>query len=338
MVSFVCSGQTPQFSYDLVDCDGPAEAYRICIREPKDCSAGKPYDGIGNRKKREANQDKVATLDWIFKNQKRAKSSLKIEANKAKGTYRESFKKMDLEKSYPALFEILWYTQLPCFDIENVTSVYRDQYGMLKGCFWKGVEMPCSQIFDMFPTDQGMCCTFNLDKAEKMFKDGKYKDMAQKMQNRDKSLSFDRNVYSYETWEENGEPTAEAGLSKGLQVILDAHSNLLAGGTVTDDFYGFYAIIDAKDQYPMTSRKSILLRPGHSNLVSMTATKITSKDINDIEPLKRNCLFPGDKEMNVHKNYSQGNCILECQLSRASSKVLKCLFIKKPYNADLHNV
>ena len=323
MVSFVCSGQTPQFSYDLVDCDGPDEAYRLCIREPRDCSAVKPYDGISNKKKREANQDKVASLDWIFKDQKRSKSSLKMEANKAKGTYRESFKKMDLEKSYPALFEILWYTQLPCFDIENVTSEYRDQYGMLKGCFWKGAEMPCSQIFDMFPTDQGMCCTFNLDKAEKMFKDGNYKDLVQKMQKRDKSLSYDRKVHSYATREENDSPTAEAGLSKGLQVILDAHSNLLAGGTVPGDFYGFYAIIDAKDQYPMTSRKSILLRPGHDNLVSMTATKITSTDINDIKPSKRNCLFPGDKEMNMHSNYSQGNCILECQLWYASSKVLK---------------
>ena len=328
MFSFVCTGQIPQFSYDLVDCDGPAEAYRLCIREPKDCSAGKPYNGIGNRKKREAAN--VASLDWIFKDQKTAKSNLKIEANKAKGTYKESFKKMDLKKSYPALFEILWYTQLPCFDIEHVTSEYKDQYGMLKGCFWKGAEMPCSKIFDMFPTDQGMCCTFNLDKAEKMFKDGKYKDMVQKMQNRDKSLSYDRNVHSYETWEESNEPVAEAGISKGLQVILDAHSNLLAGGTVPGDFYGFYAIIDAKDQYPMTSRKSILLRPGHNNLVSMSATKITSKDINHIEPSKRNCLFPGDKEMNVHNNYSQGNCILECQLSHASSQVLKCLFIKKP--------
>ena len=108
MVSFVGTGQIPQFSYDLVDCDGPAEAYRLCIREPQDCSVGKPNDGIGNRKKREANQDKVASLDWIFKNQKTAKSNLKIEANKAKGTYQESFKKMDLQKSYPSLFEILW--------------------------------------------------------------------------------------------------------------------------------------------------------------------------------------------------------------------------------------
>ena len=110
-------------------------------------------------------------------------------------------------------------------------------------------------------------------------------------------------------------------LFKGLQVILDAHSNLLAGGTVPEDFDGFYAIIDSKDQYPMTTRKSVLLRPGHNNFVSMSATKINSNDISDIHPSKRNCFFPKDRNMTVHRNYTQANCILECQLTYGLSKV-----------------
>ena len=113
-----------------------------------------------------------------------------------------------------------------------------------------------------------------------------------------------------------------------MKVILDAHSNLLAAGTVPEDFDGFYAIIDAKDQYPMTTRKSVLIRPGHNNFVSMSATKISSNNINDIEPEKRNCYFPWDRKMDVHKNYTQANCMLECQLTYALSKVsvLFCLF------------
>ena len=312
-------GTYARYSYGLVDCDGDHEAYRLCIREPKDCSSGSPSN-VGKRKKRELNQQKEPSLDWIFKDERKSKLKLKNEAQKAERNYKKNFKKMDLQKSYPALFEILWYTQLPCFDVEGVTSDYNGQYGMLKSCFWKGREMPCSKVFDTFPTDQGMCCTFNMDKAEKMFKDGKYRDMVQKMQKRDKHLSFDKKSWSME---KKLVFTSETGISKGLQVILDAHSNLLAGGTVTGDFDGFYGVIDSKDQYPMTSRKSILLRPGHKNLVSMTATKITSKDINHIEPYKRNCFFPDDKEMKVHNNYSQDNCILECQLWYASSKVLK---------------
>ena len=35
---------------------------------------------------------------------------------------------MDLEKSYEALFELLWYSQIPCFDIMGVTS-NEDEFG-----------------------------------------------------------------------------------------------------------------------------------------------------------------------------------------------------------------
>ena len=104
-------------------------------------------------------------------------------------------------------------------------------------------------------------------------------------------------------------------------MILDAHSNLLAAGTVSEDFDGFYGIIDARDQYPMTTRKSVLIRPGHNNFVSMSATKISSNDINNIEPQKRNCFFPGDQTMDVHQNYTQANCMLECQLTYALGMV-----------------
>ena len=99
---------------------------------------------------------------------------------------------MNLQKSYSSLFEILWYTQLPCFDVEGVTSDEKNQYGLLKACYWKGMEIACSKIFKTFPTDQGMCCTFNMDTAEKMFLQGKYQERVKFMQNRDHEFSFDR--------------------------------------------------------------------------------------------------------------------------------------------------
>ena len=92
---------------------------------------------------------------------------------------------MDLDKSYPSLFELLWYSQLPCFDVINITTTKaNDEYGeialkllsfswqakryfldmfaaMIKRCIWKGVRVSCSSIFSMYPTDRGMCCSFN---------------------------------------------------------------------------------------------------------------------------------------------------------------------------------
>ena len=78
------------------------------------------------------------------------------------------------EKGYRSLFEILWYKQLPCFDVRNTTSDKNNQHGMIKYCEWKGRRLPCSALFKTSPSDRGMCCTFNVQEAEKMFQDREY--------------------------------------------------------------------------------------------------------------------------------------------------------------------
>ena len=85
-----------------------------------------------------------------------------------------NFDGMD-KKGYAKLFEILWYKQLPCFDVRGRTSEANNQHGMIKYCEWKGLRIPCSAIFKTAPTDRGMCCTFNLQSAEEMFKDQQYR-------------------------------------------------------------------------------------------------------------------------------------------------------------------
>ena len=61
---------------------------------------------------------------------------------------------------------------------------------MLKSCMYRGMELPCSELFTTFPTDQGMCCTFNVRKADEMFKTSEYQKMVDFMQTRDKNMSF----------------------------------------------------------------------------------------------------------------------------------------------------
>ena len=167
------------------------------------------------------------TLDNVFVTSKRLEN--KEKAKQASLAYQASFQFMDLRKSYPSLFEILWYTQLPCFDVEGVTSDKENQHGLLKGCFWKGMKIPCSRIFKTFPTNQGMCCTFNMDSAEKMFKHGKYQDRVSFMQNRDLKTTFDNILPMPETWDPLNDPVPEAGRLKGLRLILDGHANMVAG-------------------------------------------------------------------------------------------------------------
>ena len=125
-------------------------------------------------------------------------------------SHRDSYKRVNLEESYPALFELLWYSQLPCFDVMNVTTKAKEEHGrhfidkcsiqlviwyaitgMIKECLWRGKRLSCSAIFSMHPTDRGMCCSFNKEKADLMFKNNRYQDQITKLTDQDKKMSFE---------------------------------------------------------------------------------------------------------------------------------------------------
>ena len=221
------------------------------------------------------------------------------------------------------VFNLLYerHTQFPCYD-----SIHNDN-GMIKSCKWQGQFLPCSELFKSFPTDSGMCCSFNMKQANELFKDKQYQKLIKLMQTNDKkyALMKDNNV---ENW--NNNPIPQEGQDKGLELILDAHRDIVSGGTVMEDFEGFFAIIDSNEQFPMVKRKSILIRPGHNNFVGMKATKVTANEnIRSIITQKRNCLFHDEMRMNVHQNYSQSSCMFESKMEYTITKVIYINFLTK---------
>lgn len=175
---------------------------------------------------------------------------------------------------------------------------------MLKKCSWKGKEMSCSAIFETFPTDRGMCCTFNMKKAEEIFRSTKYQQLIKKLQNRDANDSFTSSKLP--EWFVNGtEPIPHSGVKKGLSLMLDAHTNLVSSSSVKEDFQGFIAVISPRDSYPLTLQNSIRIRPGHDNLVALTAVEIAASGIEGIPLDKRGCYFPQDdaalESVHLHK-------------------------------------
>ena len=104
----------------------------------------------------------------------------------AKEKFHDQFGEMDMKKSYRNLFPILWYSQLPCFDVKNITSNTPGEMSIIKKCFWKEMEMPCPSIFTAMPTDRGMCCIFNMKKAEDIFQKSEYASLIQTLQNMDR--------------------------------------------------------------------------------------------------------------------------------------------------------
>ena len=106
--------------------------------------------------------------------------------------YDESFGKIDLEKSYQAIFELLWHGQMPCNDIKGLTSQAKDELSFIKKCYWKGEPISCNAIFQKRPTDRGLCCAFNMEKAENIFKESNYKQAISMRQKDDILHGFDR--------------------------------------------------------------------------------------------------------------------------------------------------
>ena len=103
----------------------------------------------------------------------------------AKKDYDENFGQVNLQVAYDSLFEILWYSQLPCYDVKNVTSDGKDQMSIIKRCYWKGTEISCPAVFKTLPTDRGMCCVFNMNKAEEIFQESIYAKLIQTSQDKD---------------------------------------------------------------------------------------------------------------------------------------------------------
>ena len=58
--------------------------------------------------------------------------------------------------------------------------------------------------------------------------------MIAKMQGRDFQSSFGATELP-EWYQSANEPKSKAGKHKGLSIILDAHTNIIAGGTVSED-------------------------------------------------------------------------------------------------------
>ena len=136
--------------------------------------------------------------------------------------FEETLGSLDMEKSYEPLFELLWYGQMPCSDVREITSREKDELSFIKRCYWKNKPIRCNSIFQKRPTDRGMCCSFNIEKAESILKEGKYTHSISARQKEEAKNGFEKDERP--TWYvDNNEPISESGHGKGLKLIFDGH-------------------------------------------------------------------------------------------------------------------
>ena len=122
--------------------------------------------------------------------------------------------------------------------------------------------------------------------------------------------------------DKNG-PTIYPGRAEGLELVLDAHTDKIAPGSIADKFRGFHVVIDGKEKYPFTSRNGILVKAGQTNEIAISATRFEADEgIRDVPKEKRDCLFPDELALNLTQNYSQANCFFECKVEYIRKKLL----------------
>jgi hypothetical protein len=246
-----------------------------------------------------------------------------------KAESKSMIQKMDLRGAFESLFSTLWYSQLPCFDIRNITSnssltSQNTGSSILRYCEWKGTPIACSAIFTTFPTDQGMCCAFNMEAADTIFIQSKYSKMLQTMQNKDKTFSVEPSQVP-KWYSDNAEPTTVPGRNKGLVLMLDTHSDQLSPGSDNSDFLGFTAVVGSSGSFPLMGQDGIPIVPGSNNIITLSSSKIEADDsMRGLTKTERNCIFPEENDgLKMYNKYSYSNCKFECTLDYAQQKVFE---------------
>ena len=199
-----------------------------------------------------------------------------------------------LEKAFPALFRLLQYTQLPC--IAGDPSISPGH--LLQTCYWMGRPINCSSLFTPTITDQGICCSFNLQQNLR----------EEDCSSEEGERKFSCLVKELQGEGSNGEEVRKAtvGADMGLQLVLDQHSNLNSLQTLHEPGQGLKLLIGQPNAFPLLGQDSLLLAPGRSHHLRLDATLLASTDaVASLHPTDRECLFPSERSLQHHPSYSQ---------------------------------
>ena len=204
-----------------------------------------------------------------------------------------------MSKLYPNLFQLLWYSSLPCYHLPGLSDEF-----MVKKCQVAGRKIECSRIFRQVPTDIGMCCALN---AQSVIKESEYSDLISKMQESSEFLDK-QSLGSTE------KVSVAVGLGNGLKLTLDLHSNFQSFGTVVNDFDAFRLFIGQSTEFPAMTEKSLVIQPGHEHFLDLSSHSLSTSGIEMIRPEDRNCYFQYEGDLEFYAKYTFINCRFECGL------------------------
>ena len=271
-------------------------------------------------------------------------------ANQKSLELQEVFKRIDMIKSYEGIFSSLWYGASPCGGIQGITTTgkYLPDFeyaqlnsldrSFLKFCSWKGIPIECAAIFKTIPTDSGVCCAFNMKSAEEIYRGKMYTNIVKTLQ--EYETNYSASDTTLPNWYTSfGEPNSFAGRKKGLFVMLDGHSDLLANTSLQLDYLSIGGLISFTGSFPYMAEEGIEIKPGHHNIISLNALRVDADDsMRSLDPISRNCRFYDEaSSLKIYKNYTYSNCLFECGILKAY-EVHKCIPWYFPFYDDTFQI
>ena len=190
------------------------------------------------------------------------------EMGTAIGTVKFVLGLVDFSSLFKTAFSSLWHAKLPCFDTVGMSAEVEGERGLLKRCSWKGKTVPCSAIFTTYPTDRGMCCSFNMKAAEEIFVDSNYLTLTKELQNTDLNSSFENSTLP-DWYIKKSEPRTQPGSTMGLKVVLDAHSDVVESLSISRDFEGFTGLVTDPGSFPLTKLKGFEMNPSYLKAIEV---------------------------------------------------------------------
>ncbi|CAB4059014.1 ASICN [Lepeophtheirus salmonis] len=191
------------------------------------------------------------------------------------------FSDLNQDKAYNELFHLLWFDKMPCFDVSKPIQ-----------------------------KNEGLCCVFNLEKAENMFRESKYSKKLSELQREEKNLAKE-----FSNWDLEGlDILVLISNPEYHPITIFKKENHFPKMENMKDVLGFHAYVGGVQQYPLLSRHSISLRTGEQNYIKISAIDVeTDIDLEYISSEKRNCYFSHEKKDSMDFKDVGCDCKPDCK-------------------------
>uniref|UniRef100_A0A182SJN9 Uncharacterized protein n=1 Tax=Anopheles maculatus TaxID=74869 RepID=A0A182SJN9_9DIPT len=181
---------------------------------------------------------------------------------------------------------------------------------LIKVCYWLGSEVPCPKIIRRTRTDNGFCCSYNVDSTMQPVL-VKLNETGPRIPYRPKRLSG-------------------AGRHVGLSILIDVEPDTYMAPTKS--YYGAEVYIHDSGDFPSDADFEHVAQPGWDVIMSVIPLPIeSSRTMSQVPENMRKCFLPEESDAQSKENFNLNVCMAECRL-RTILNLCNCIPF---YYADL---